>query len=767
MTRSQPAPSRPAPRQDPRLYQIGVLAVLLLYGVGQLDFDVSPARIGLTMCACLAAQYLCTRVWALPRFDPLSAGISGLSLCLLLRTDRPELVLVAALVTIASKFVCRVDGRHLFNPTNFGLVVMLAATGDVWVSPGQWGSLAFAACLLAGQGGLVVHRAERADVTYAFLAAYGLLVVGRAVWLGDPLSIPWLHLQSGGLLLFAFLMISDPKTTPDSRAGRICFAALVASGGALVEFGLHRPNGLLWSLAAAAPLTVVINQLLPGPRFGWSSRAARDEPSSRDRVDSPLPPPHDAGTRAIVTRGGSTAWTSPLPQKGHIMTLNRAARLGIFTLVAWMATTPAALAFCGFYVSKADTTLFNRASKVVLVRDGDRTVVTMANDFHGDPREFAMVIPVPTLLTRDQIHVGDQAVLDHLDAYTAPRLVEYHDPDPCRPIVMESARASADQAPVRQGSQNRLRSLGVTIEASYSIGEYDIVILSAEQSGGLQTWLQEEGYQIPAGATEVLGSYIKQGMRFFVARVNVDEQAALGYTYLRPLQIAFESPKFMLPIRLGTVNADGPQDLFVFALTRTGRVETRNYRTVKIPTDVELPGFLQQPGEFATFYQAMFGRQVDEANRRGVFLEYAWDMAWCDPCAADPLSRTELRELGVFWVDDAPAPNRRGAAADVFVTRLHVRYDAEHFPDDLRSQATGDRSNVQGRYVLRQPWQGSGSCAAAREYRRTVAAREEREAQTLASLTGWDLETIRTKMGLESAPPAAANASWWQRLWAR
>jgi Na+-transporting NADH:ubiquinone oxidoreductase subunit NqrB len=246
MTRSQPAPSRPAPRQDPRLYQIGVLAVLLLYGVGQLDFDVSPARIGLTMCACLAAQYLCTRVWALPRFDPLSAGISGLSLCLLLRTDRPELVLVAALVTIASKFVCRVDGRHLFNPTNFGLVVMLAATGDVWVSPGQWGSLAFAACLLAGLGGLVVHRAERADVTYAFLAAYGLLVVGRAVWLGDPLSIPWLHLQSGGLLLFAFLMISDPKTTtPDSRAGRICFAALVASGGALVEFGLHRPNGLL------------------------------------------------------------------------------------------------------------------------------------------------------------------------------------------------------------------------------------------------------------------------------------------------------------------------------------------------------------------------------------------------------------------------------------------------------------------------------------------------------------------------------------------
>ncbi len=760
MIRSRPTPSGPAPRQDPRLYQIGVLSVLLLYGVGWLDFAVSPARIALTLVACLGTQYLCTRLWALPRFDPLSALISGLSLCLLLRTEGPGLVVAAAGVTIASKFLCRVDGRHLFNPTNVGLAVMLLVTPDVWVSPGQWGSLAIGAGLLAGLGGLVVNRAERGDVTYAFLASYGLLVVGRAVWLGDPLSIPFLHLQSGALLLFAFLMISDPKTTPDSRAGRICFAVLVASGGALVEFGLHRPNGLLWSLAAAAPLTPAINQLLPGPRFGWSRRAAAGAPRLRAR--------RHIDPRARVAGRDRPAGTSPLTQKGRIMTLTRTtrtARVGLLAIVAWIGVAPAALAFCGFYVSKADTTLFNRASKVVLVRDGDRTVVTMANDFHGDPREFAMVIPVPTLLTRDQIHVGDQAVLDHLDAYTAPRLVEYHDPDPCHPVVMELARASAPPASVRRASQDRLGSLGVTVEARYSVGEYDIVILSAEQSGGLHTWLREEGYRIPAGATEVLQSYIKQGMRFFVARVNLDEQAALGYTFLRPLQIAYESPKFMLPIRLGTVNADGPQDLFVFALTRTGRVETRNYRTLKVPTDMNLPVFLKKPDEFAAFYQAMFSRQVDEAHRRGVFLEYAWDMAWCDPCAADPLSLTELRDLGVFWVDDSPASTRRGAAADVFVTRLHVRYDAEHFPDDLRFQATADRSNVQGRYVLQQPWHGAGSCEEVMQYRRTVAAREEREAQTLASLTGWNLETIRTKMGLDSAPPAAASATWWQRLW--
>ena len=393
----------------------------------------------------------------------------------------------------------------------------------------------------------------------------------------------------------------------------------------------------------------------------------------------------------------------------------RLGRATILSLVLVVVSAETAIGFCGFYATKADTTLFNRTSKVVLVRDGDRTVVTMVNDFQGDPTEFAVVIPVPTLLTREQIHVGEQAVIDHLDAYTAPRLVEYFDHDPCRPIVMELATVrSADAMPTRRASMTRHEALGVTVEATYTVGEYDIVILSAEQSGGLETWLRRNGYRIPTGAREVLGSYIKQGMRFFVAQVNLQEQAALGYAFLRPLQIAYESPKFMLPIRLGTVNADGPQDLFVFTLTRKGRVETRNYRTVTVPTGMDLPVFLKDRDAFADFYQAMFSRQVDEANRRGVFLEYAWHMAWCDPCATDPLSNTELRELGVFWVNHRSRPSGStprqdgGAAPDVFVTRLHVRYDAEHFPDDLRFQETADRSNFQGRYVLHLPWNGAG-----------------------------------------------------------
>jgi len=416
-----------------------------------------------------------------------------------------------------------------------------------------------------------------------------------------------------------------------------------------------------------------------------------------------------------------------------------------------------ALPFCGFYVAKADTKLFNRASQVALVRDRDRTVLTMANDFRGDLKEFAIVIPVPTFLTRKQIHVGEKALLDHLDAYSSPRLVEYYDDDPCRRV--EELRAMADMAmPSAAAKASRQKSLGVTVEARYTVGEYDILILSAKESSGLETWLKESGYRIPDGASLVLGSYIKQKMRFFVAKVNLKEQAKLGFSYLRPLQVAYESPKFMLPIRLGTVNAEGPQELFIYTLTRKGRVETTNYRTVRLPSDVEVPLFVK--GEFADFYKALFSEQVRKERMRAVFLEYAWDMNWCDPCAADPLSRDELRQLGVFWLEEGPSA---GGGQEVFLTRLHVRYDGERFPEDLVFQETADRSNFQGRYILRHPFAGEITCEA-NQYREDLRLRREREAQTLASLTGWPIQRIRKKAGITE--PAAVT-KWYEKLWDR
>ncbi|HEX4955406.1 MAG TPA: DUF2330 domain-containing protein [Thermoanaerobaculia bacterium] len=435
-------------------------------------------------------------------------------------------------------------------------------------------------------------------------------------------------------------------------------------------------------------------------------------------------------------------------------------RLTLFAAgsLALAAVSPAG-AFCGFYVARADTKLFNQASQVVLVRDGDRTVLSMASDFKGDVREFALVVPVPTFITREQIHVADKALIDHLDAYTAPRLVEYFDENPCRRFYRAQGAIPpmSVAAPKEESRADRARALGVTIEAQYTVGEYDILILSAQQSGGLVTWLTENGYQLPSGAGPVLGSYLKQGMKFFVARVNLAEQSKLGFTYLRPLQVAYETPKFMLPIRLGMVNANGPQELFVYALTRQGRVETTNYRTVRLPSGDELPVFVKD--DFGNFYRDMFRRQVRREDGKAVFLEYAWDMAWCDPCAADPLSDRELNELGVFWVNPMMA---EGPSKNVFVTRLHLRYDNEHFPEDLVFQQTGDRSNFQGRYVLRHPWKGDERCREADEYRQGLPARFEKEAQTLAHLTGWDINDIRKRMKLE-AP--TEEQPWWRRIW--
>jgi Na+-transporting NADH:ubiquinone oxidoreductase subunit NqrB len=267
---------------DPRLYQIGTLASLLVYGIGWLDFDITVGRVVLLLMTVLATQWIgdrLTRGRAPFGSTARSALISGLSLCLLLRTNRDDLAVLAAVVTIAAKFLIRVNGKHVFNPTNGGIVAMLLLTNLVWVSPGQWGAAAFFAFLMACAGSLVVNRAARSDVSFAFLAFYCALLFGRSLYIGEPMTIPFHRLQSGALLLFTFFMISDPKTTPDSRPGRVLFAALVACGAWYVQFWLFRTNGLLWSLAACSAIVPLIDRVLPGARYAWTFLRSTNTPA--------------------------------------------------------------------------------------------------------------------------------------------------------------------------------------------------------------------------------------------------------------------------------------------------------------------------------------------------------------------------------------------------------------------------------------------------------------------------------------------------------
>jgi len=263
---------------DPRYYQIGVLASLVVFGVVALDFGIRWQNAMAIVATALAVQLAGTRLAGLPGFDPLSPLITSLSLTLLLRTDAATIAAAAAMIAIGSKFVVRVNGKHVFNPANVALVTMMMLTDRAWVSTGQWGSTALTAFALACLGFLVLTRARRAETTIGFLAAYASLLLGRALWLGDPLTIPVHQLQNGALMIFAFFMISDPKTTPNTPLGRYLFAALVAVLAYIIQFEFYEPNGPILALVMTAPLVPLVDALLRGPKYRWR-QAARPNPT--------------------------------------------------------------------------------------------------------------------------------------------------------------------------------------------------------------------------------------------------------------------------------------------------------------------------------------------------------------------------------------------------------------------------------------------------------------------------------------------------------
>ena len=427
----------------------------------------------------------------------------------------------------------------------------------------------------------------------------------------------------------------------------------------------------------------------------------------------------------------------------------------LLTFVISIGFAERAWGFCGFYVSKADAKLYNQASQVVIARNGDRTILTMANDYQGDIKDFAIVVPVPVVLQQDQVNVGDPKIIERLDAFSAPRLVEYFDPDPCMDYTPDNTQSGGTR-----GAEDELESrfnrdanaLGVTVEARFSVGEYDILMLSAKESNGLETWLRQNDYRIPQGANQLLRPYIRQNMKFFVAKVNLQEFEKAGYQFLRPLQMAYESPRFMLPIRLGMMNATSEQDLIVYVLSPKGQVEITNYRTVSVPSDAEIPGFVKN--EFKDFYKAMFQTAYTREGKKVAFREYAWDMGSCDPCSSEPLTPEELKKSGVFWL----TPNDFN---NVFITRLHVRYSRDKFPEDLMFQETSNREQFQGRYILHHPFTGEMKCEAGRQYQKSLSQRFEQESQTLAKLTGWKIQDIRKKTTISQSQPSP----WWHNSW--
>jgi hypothetical protein len=419
---------------------------------------------------------------------------------------------------------------------------------------------------------------------------------------------------------------------------------------------------------------------------------------------------------------------------------------------AAIALAPFLVSFCGFYVSKADGALKNKTSQVILVRDGNKNVVTMYNDFKGDSKDFAMVVPVPVVLQKSDIKVVKPDIFTKLNDYSAPRLVEYWDENPCHSnqevvVAALSGKAAGVQMNMMDARASKKIS-SVKIEAQYLVGEYDILILSAKESNGLKDWLNNNGYKIPADAEEVLEPYIKSNMKFFVVKVNEREKKKLNNNFLSPIQISFHSAKFMLPIRLGMANADGDQDLVVYAFTRKGRIECTNYRNQEIPTAKKIPLFVQK--NFSAFYSNLFSHQWSKENKSIAFLEYAWNVTpvnqmKCDPCVGNPPTAQDLVQSGVWWlngkdwndyndVDDDEFYS--GNDRNVHFTRLHFRYNRKSFPQDLNFQVTPNQENFQARYIITHPANGSFDCAAGKIYVDELKQRRKKELKELTALTG-------------------------------
>ena len=403
-------------------------------------------------------------------------------------------------------------------------------------------------------------------------------------------------------------------------------------------------------------------------------------------------------------------------------------------------------AFCGFYVAKAGASLFNKTSQVILVRNNDKTTITMSSDFEGSVKDFAMVVPVPVVLKRDEIRTVSSSIFQTLDDYSAPRLSEYYDENPCAPKIEYDISANRSymmlEPPMVEQASKAEEQYHVTIEAQYTVDEYDIRILSAKESSGLERWLTDNGYKIPDGAREVLTPYINSNMKFFVVKVNTEELRKKGTSFLSPLQISFHSPKFMLPIRLGMANAKGPQDMIVYAFTQAGRIETTNYRTVEVPTGNSIPEFVQD--YFGKFYVDVYRKHRKESGENNVYVEYAWNISgnvtqFCDPCNGPPPMLQDLMTLGVDWVQNY----HTGYQGDVFFTRLHVTYDRKNFPQDLMFEETPNRENFQARYVINHPAYGDFQCAEGRTYVHNVMKRRGDELNELAMLTGWDVSPYR------------------------
>ena len=396
----------------------------------------------------------------------------------------------------------------------------------------------------------------------------------------------------------------------------------------------------------------------------------------------------------------------------------------------------AATAGCGFYAPPATATgaaIVNDADQVSYLREGNRVALTMSTNYKGPAEDFAMIVPVPVVLKKEAVKTLSPAIFTHLEKLTAPRVVEMDEDDPCR-VLKEGAVAATGGAPGGAigggfGKGGGGGGYGVTVEAAFVTGEYEIVVLSATESDGLERWLVDHKYKIPEGAATALAPYVTAQQKFVVAKVDKTKVARdpAGVVVLSPLRFVYETNDLRLPVRLGLLNAPkgGKQDLIVYLLAKGKRLEAANYPNAFVPTNLDVVEGTEH--KLGPFYASLFDATLAKAGGRAVVTEYAWNAGGCGlPCTSTPLVADEIKKLGADdLVTGEVAPD------DFTLTRVHTRYDAATLTEDIVFRtgdpvsggrdgdpgAEGESASkgagldaFQARYVVRHLWKGPIAC---------------------------------------------------------
>ena len=256
--------------RDPRYFQILFLGTFLLYGVTYLGWKADEGKYVALLVSVVLTQLAFTH-YTTKRYSSIkSALITGLGLCLLLKTGSIHTAVLAAVIAISSKFIIRIKNKHIFNPANIGIIAAILLTNDAWVSPGQWGSSVLLWFLVGAAGLMMILKVGRMDTTLTFIITFGgLLFARQVVYLGWEPSV-WLHQMSNGtLLLFTFFMITDPMTTPNHKNARILWSVVLAVALFIASNFFYMQTAAIWLLVIISPFTPLFDKLFKAQKYEW------------------------------------------------------------------------------------------------------------------------------------------------------------------------------------------------------------------------------------------------------------------------------------------------------------------------------------------------------------------------------------------------------------------------------------------------------------------------------------------------------------------